>query len=357
MIKERFTISKISDKSFRFCGLDITLKEDGSITVSMEDYANSLQKIPIDRKRDKDEVTTYQENSDLRGAIGKLGWLAANVRPDLSFAALRLQKTVNNSTVKDIKYANKQIERAKQRRNKIRYVCVGQLEDLVVYGIGDASFTAGQGKQSAIGGQWVVLGTKNSTKVSNLLWKSRTIRQVCKAPKDSETINACLVCDKARHLANQLSDLLFGKEGKRITVIIFTDSLGTLESIASSKQVDRNLMRQHVYTLQQHAETGEVQSFNWTQDENMIADVLTKDIKYKEGLDDLLLRNKLKSIITRDNSVSYQSGEFRISGRKLREKLAPKANSPIKRKIKKSTNNTEEEENPEVANTSESEVE
>ena len=89
----------------------------------------------------------------------------------------------------------------------------------------------------------------------------------------------------------------------------------------------------------------------------MIADVLTKDIKYKEGLDDLLLRNKLKSIITRDNSVSYQSGEFRISGRKLREKLAPKVNSPIKRKVKKSTSDTKEEENPGVTDTSESEEE
>ena len=125
--------------------------------------------MPIDKKRDKDEETTYQENSDLRGNIGKLGWLAANVRPNLSYGALLLQKKVNNSTIKDIRYANKQIDKAKQRRNKIHYVCVGRLEELVVYGIGDASFTAGQGKNSAIGGQWVLLGTKYSTTLSNLL--------------------------------------------------------------------------------------------------------------------------------------------------------------------------------------------
>ena len=145
----------------------------------------------------------------------------------------------------------------------------------------------------------------------------------------------------ARHLANQLSDLLFGKEGRRIPVIIFTDSLGTLESIASSKQVDRNLMRQHVYALQQHMENGEVQTFNWVQDEAMIADVLTKEMKHKEGLEDLLLKNKLQSITSRDNSVSFESGEFQITGRKLRDKLAPKKNNPIKKKIKKTTTQPE----------------
>ena len=187
----------------------------------------------------------------------------------------------------------------------------------------------------------VLLGTAKRPVVLSVLWKSKSIKVICKSPKDSETINACLVCDKARHLANQMSDLLFGKGGRRIPVVIFTNSLRTLESIASLKQVDRNLMRQHVYALQQHMEHGEVQTFNWVQDEAMIADVLTKEMKHKEGLEDLLLKNKLQSITSRDNSVSFESGEFQITGRKLRDKLAPKKNNPIKKKIKKTTTQPE----------------
>ena len=315
----------------------------------MEDYANSLEKMYVDKKRDKDEATTYRENCDLRENIGKLAWLADNVRMDLSYGALYLQKRANTSTVQDIRYANKQIDKAKQKKNKIHFVRVGKLEDLVVYGLGDAAYTAGQAKNSAIGGQMVVLGTRHSNTVSSLLWKSKTIKTVCKSPKDAETINACLVCDKTRHLANQMSDLLFGKTGRRIPAVIFTDSLGTLESVASTKQVERALMRQHIYALQQHMENDEVQSFNWIQDELMLADILTKEMKQKEGLDDLLLKNKIHSITSRDNSVNYASGEFQIQGRKLRDKLAPKMNSPIKRKMKKPTvtevpkDNTEEE--------------
>ena len=158
---------------------------------------------------------------------------------------------------------------------------------------------------------------------------------MCKSPKDSETINNCIVCDKSRHLANQFSDLIFGRSGKRIPVVVFTDSLGTLESIASTKQVERNLMRQHIYTLQQHLENKEIESINWLPDEKMISDILTKEMKSKDGLDSLLQRNRLFPIITRDNSVRYIDGEFDIRGRKLRDKLAPKTNALIKRKMKK----------------------
>ena len=154
-------------------------------------------------------------------------------------------------------------------------------------------------------------------------------------PKDAETINNCIVCDKARHLANQLSDLLFGRDGKRIPVVVFTDSLGTLESVASTKQVERNLMRQHVFALQSHLESGEVESLNWLPDEMMVSDILTKEMKTKDGLDSLIYKNRLGAIMTRDNCVRNQEGEFVITGRKLREKLAPKKNPPMKKKVKK----------------------
>ena len=94
-------------------------------------------------------------------------------------------------------------------------------------------------------------------------------------------------------------------------------------------------------------ENDEVQSLNWIQDELMLADILTKEMKQKEGLDDLLLKNKIHSITSRDNSVNYASGEFQIHGRKLRDKLAPKKNSPIKRKMKKPTVTEDTKDKPE----------
>ena len=66
--------------------------------------------------------------------------------------------------------------------------------------------------------------------------------------------------------------------------------------------------------------------------------VLTKEMKTKDGLDSLLYKNRLGAVLTWDNSVKYRDGEFEITGRKLRAKLAPKKNPPMKHKVKKVKN-------------------
>ena len=103
MIKKRFNMSKISDNSFRFCGLDINLNQDGSITVSMEDYADSISPMNADKKgRKRSDEVSYQETSELRELTGKIAWLSQNTRPDLSYGAIHLQKRVNSATFEEI---------------------------------------------------------------------------------------------------------------------------------------------------------------------------------------------------------------------------------------------------------------
>ena len=200
------------------------------------------------------------------------------------------------------------------------YSCVGELKDLIVFGIGDASYKAGE---KSIGGSIVLLGSTKTNRVVPLIWKSKLIRQVCHAPKDAETRTMVTVVDVARHTANQVTQMLRGsvKDVERIGVKIFTDSLGTLESIASTKQVERRLLRAAVADLKQKLEENDVICYSWLPDELMIADLLTKEMKDKFGLDDLLKENKLQCIMNQDNYVMASGGEFIMKGRKLREKM------------------------------------
>ena len=85
MISDRFNMSKVCNGEFRFCGLDIKLQKDGRITVSIEPMV-------IDKKRKRTEEITYKEISALRELVGKLAWLAHNMRPDLCYGAVYLQK-------------------------------------------------------------------------------------------------------------------------------------------------------------------------------------------------------------------------------------------------------------------------
>ena len=80
-------------------------------------------------------------------------------------------------------------------------------------------------------------------------------------------------------------------------------------------------MRANVVDLKQKLEVGEISKYCWVQDEQMLADILTKDKKEKHGLDEVLRDNKLKILKSEGNCVKFVDGEIEINGRKLREKL------------------------------------
>ena len=330
MFEKTLTVSKIEDDKFRFCGVDVSLK-DGKILVEMEDYADSLAEVEI-RNAKKTEPLDKIEMKQLRKVTGKVNWLAENCRPDLCYSGLKLSTRGKDATIADLKYANAVIKKVKSKSSKVVFSPVAQRNsDLVVYGIGDASYKAGE---KAVGGQFVLLGNRNNDKVVPILWKSKLIKQVCHSPKDAETKNMVTVVDLTRHAANQIGQMLFGSEGKeeqkesidgmKIPVKVFTDSLATLESIASTHQVERRLMRSSIADLKQKLEQNEVNSYGWIQDDEMVADILTKEMKDKLGLNEIIMENRLRCVTSDDNKVTAEGGEFVMTGRKLKEKLRKK---------------------------------
>ena len=65
---------------------------------------------------------------------------------------------------------------------------------------------------------------------------------------------------------------------KRNPLRLFIDSESTLESIVSSKQVNRKTLRMMVRELKDRLLEGEILSYAWLPTKHMWADVLTKDI-------------------------------------------------------------------------------
>ena len=60
----------------------------------MEDYAKSIQLIPIFRDDHDSSALNPTEVKLYRKYVGKFMWLSENVRPDLSFMALDMQGTM-----------------------------------------------------------------------------------------------------------------------------------------------------------------------------------------------------------------------------------------------------------------------
>ena len=143
--------------------------------------------------------------------------------------------------------------------------------------------------------------------------------------------------DVTCHAANQASHLMFSEEqlASRIPVKMYLDNHATLESIASTKQVERRLLRNEVAYLKQMLEDGEVSSYHWLQDEDMPADVLTKDKASKVGLDEIMEENRLRCVLKKEDKVIFSNGEFKIEGNCLRRKIIPKVKTPRRKKIRR----------------------
>ena len=117
---------------------------------------------------------------------------------------------------------------------------IGLKDDLVTLGIGDTSFKS---EEKAVGGVLLFLSNSSMTKVVPIYWKSKTISRVCYSSKDVETINVAKMMEDAIFAARQVEILVFGDYRRRIMVRLFMDSEATLESIASSKQIERKTLR------------------------------------------------------------------------------------------------------------------
>ena len=225
--------------NFRYTGQDISSAGDGSIHIEMKNYVESLEDIKEIHKANKEEDLTKTESKEYRKVTGKISWLADSTRLDLSYTHLSMSKKNNSATIADLRNVSRVIKKAKERPSMIRFSRIGDKEDLIVLGMGDTSFKV---DEKAVGGIILFLSNTAMTCAVPIYWKSKTLARVCYSSKDRETINLVKMMEDAVFASRQLDFLLFGEYKKRIKVHLFTDSESTLESIASSRQIERKTL-------------------------------------------------------------------------------------------------------------------
>ena len=113
---------------------------------------------------------------------------------------------------------------------------------------------------------------------------------------------------------------MFGDKGGKIPVKLFTDSRPTLESVASSKQVERKLLRSAVADLKEKLVEKQMESYNWLDTEDMIADILTKECKENDDIIKILIEGKLRVASNEDNLVHFENEEFKLENVKIKDK-------------------------------------
>ena len=115
--------------------------------------------------------------------------------------------------------------------------------------------------------------------------------------------------------------LLYGDYQRRINVRIITDSEPTLESIASTKQIDRKQLRGMVTEMKEKLTDGEITSYQWVSTKDIWADELTKEKSMSEGVRKLLKQGACSMVQKEENKVVNQDGEVKMINMRNRKQI------------------------------------
>ena len=122
----------------------------------------SLQSLTeIRRVEDRNEPLNKEEMKLYHKMTGKIAWLANSTRPDLCYQALQMSKKNQEATISDLRDINRILKQVHSRESKIKYAHIENREDLVVIGLGDASY---KHDDKAIGGVILLLANSSFTK-------------------------------------------------------------------------------------------------------------------------------------------------------------------------------------------------
>ena len=274
-----FRFSKVEERDFVYCGCRIKSKDDGTIELDQNSYIDTIkqiEKIPGDDGRE----LTEKEKKEAKGKVGALLWISLLTRPDLAFDVNILSTEVSKGTVKTIKHINKTIRKAKDRKNKLRFIKLGPLSKLAVKVYSDASFGNRDQSTRSTAGRVILIENKDTKMMNVAAWKTKKIARVCRSVKGAETRALEDALDAGIHTARLINEIYTGeieiKNPGQIPVLALTDSKSVWENLHNTRQCDEKLLRNSIAGMKELMELNMVKAVDWVSTKDQLADCLTK---------------------------------------------------------------------------------
>ena len=218
--------------------------------------------------------------------------------------------------IADLRGVNRVIEKIKKEENKVVYSKLGEKERFQMIGIVDVSYKT-EGNDGMI-------ANEELTRASPVMWKAKQIERVCHSSKDAETLAMLKMVDEITYMAMQIETVMFGKYEQRMPVKVYTDSEPLLESIASTRQIERKNLRKTIEGLKERLMEGDVKAYQWIPTKEMWSDGLTKEMEMAEGLRKLIRTGVCDLQKKEVNKVVCEKDEVRMLNIRNREKMEEK---------------------------------
>ena len=270
-LKQKFLVSTEEHDSMKYLGLSIS-SDKNSFKMNLNDYAQKLQEIQINPSRPHDDTLSGSDIKQLRIISGQLNWLATQCRPDLSFSSCHAACSIKAAHIKDIKFANKVIRRAKGLDYSLDFLSLGDPRAWRIVCFSDASWgnLPDGGSQ---GGHLIFIAGQNGD--FNLIsWQSKRLRRIARSTIAAETLAIMSASESSILLSTQISEIL-GLES-RVPITLVTDNESLANAVRTTTSVEEKRLRIDIAALREMTSSGEIHEVKWVPTEHQLADCLTK---------------------------------------------------------------------------------
>ena len=272
-IRMKFSLSKESESSFRYLGVEI--KQDAnSIIMHQHDYISKMEPMKIKHMKPSRPLT-QDECRNLKALIGQEQWVAKQTRPDISFATCELSTNVKKATTSDVQNANKQLQKLQQEIPNSKIV-IANIEDIcqasiIVYSDASHANLRDHGSQ---GGFIIFLYGRNNN-VCPIIWKSHRLKRVVKSAMAAETM-ALLEAAEHAMLIKTIIGEIHNIDATKIPIICITDSKSLYEASYTTNVLEDKRLHIDICAIREMLSRKEIHSIKWTEAANQLADCLTK---------------------------------------------------------------------------------
>ena len=285
----KFKFGSHENTEFRYVGMNFSQLRDGSIQMDQDHYVDALEGPDIDIVADisMEEIMGDEGQREFRSAVAKLNCVGYQSRPDLCFDAKSLSTKFGKATKSDLRAAARRILKLKSTSTKMMIPNLGDVENWVLVGHGDAGIKSLPDKMTSCGGQVILLCNSETDKCCVLLWRSKKIIRKVTSSLAGETLAMIATIGEVVYIKSVLREM-YGMRVEDVPTIIVTDANNLNEAVHSTSLVDDAWLRTDIAAIQDALETGVVTLVTKVGKENMLADCLTKPGASATGLLEVL---------------------------------------------------------------------
>ena len=199
---------------------------------------------------------TETEIQQLCTLAGKLNWTSSQTRPGISYQACEVSTSIKNSTICDLKTANKYIRKLESLEVVLKFPNLGNLENVRIMCFSVASFA---NLKSGFSQGGFVIFLCGSGKDAPIAWKLNKLKRVVKSKLSAETLALEEALESSFIIKSLLCELL-NKDMKSdlFPVYCSTDNKSLVCTINSTKTLTEKGLKVDVCIVREMIEKQEV---------------------------------------------------------------------------------------------------